>query len=148
MAYFELDSVLFRGELKGATGVAQFRLTSKAINAVDTVNIGNDQVTYNKYINFNIGWVGSGAVIQTLNLNVPDATAWVEVTAYASRASTVRIDGSNQINRNRRSPNTKLLPFVALVKLNRGSHTVQLISGSAGSTEGYIIARYIRETGR
>ena len=147
MAYFELDSVLFRGELKGATGVAKFRLTSKAINAVDTVNIGNDQVTYNKHINFNVSNVSAGQVIATLPIDIPDSNAWMEINAYASRGSTVSVDGQAQLNRNRRGPSTELLPFITVIPLNKGAHTIRIIAGSAGSTKGYIVARYIRTTG-
>ena len=147
MAYFELDSVLFRGELKGATGVAKFRLSSKAINAVDTVNIGNDQVTYNKHINFNVGHVSAGQVIATLPIDIPDSNAWMEIIAYASRGSTVSVDGQAQLNRNRRGPSTELLPFITVIPLNKGTHTIRIIAGSAGSTKGFIVARYIRTTG-
>ena len=147
MAYLELGNVMFRGDLKAATGEAKFRLTAKAINAVDTVNIGNDQVTYNKHINFNVSNVSAGQVIATLPIDIPDSNAWMEIIAYASRGSTVSVDGQAQLNRNRRGPSTELLPFITVIPLNKGAHTIRIIAGSAGSTKGYIVARYIRTTG-
>ena len=147
MAYIEIGNVMFRGDLKAATGVAQFRLTAKAINAVDTVNIGNDQVTYNKHINFNIGHVSAGKVIATLPIDIPDSDAWMEIIAYATRGATVSVDGKAQLNRNRRGPSTELLPFITVIPLSKGAHTIRIIAGSAGSTNGYILARYIRTTG-
>lgn len=147
MAYLELGNVMFRGDLKAATGEAKFRLTANAINAVDTVNIGNDQVTYNKHINFNVSNVSVGQVIATLPIDIPDSNAWMEIIAYASRGSTVSVDGQAQLNRNRRGPSTELLPFITVIPLNKGAHTIRIIAGSAGSTNGYIVARYIRTTG-
>ena len=147
MAYIELGNVMFRGNLRAATGEARFRLTANAINAVDTVNIGNDQVTYNKQITFNIGYVSAGHVIASLPIYIPDSSAWMEITAYASRGSIVSVDGHAQINRNRRGPSTELLPFTTVIPLNIGYHIIHIISGSSGSTNGYILARYIRTTG-
>ena len=147
MAYIELGNVMFRGDLKAATGEAKFRLTANAINAIDTVNIGHNQVTYNKHINFYVGYVSAGHVIATLPIDVPDSSSWMEIIAYASRGSVVSIDGYGQINRNRRGPSTELLPFITVIPLSRGYHTISIIAGSAGSTSGYILARYIRTTG-
>lgn len=147
MAYIELDNVLYRGTLKAATGEAKFRLTASAINAVDTINIGNDQVTYNKHIIVNVGQVYKGQVIAALPVDIPDTNAWLEIIAYASRASAVTVDGQTQLNRNRRQPSTKLLPFITVIPLSKGAHTIRLIAGSSGSTSGYIVARYIRTTG-
>lgn len=147
MAFIEIGNVMFRGDLKAATGEAKFRLTANAINAIDTVNIGHNQVTYNKHINFNIGYVSAGQVIATLPIDVPDSSSWMEIIAYASRGSTVSVDGYAQINRNRRGPSTVLLPFITVIPLSIGPHTIRIIAGSAGSTSGYILARYIRTTG-
>ena len=147
MAYIEIGNVMFRGDLKAATGVARFRLTAKAINAVDTVNIGSNQVTYTKHINFNVSKVSSGKVIASLTVDVPDSSSWMEIIAYSSRGATVSVDGKAQLNRNRRRPSTELLPFITVMSLSKGSHTIRIIAGSAGSAKGYILARYIRTTG-
>lgn len=147
MAYLELGNVMFRGDLKAATGEAKFRLTANAINAVDTVNIGNDQVTYNKHIIFNVGYVSAGQVIATLPIDIPDSDVWMEIIAYASLGSIVSVDGQAQLNRNRRGPSTELLPFITVIPLDIGDHNIRIIAESEGSTEGYIVARYIRTTG-
>lgn len=147
MAYIELGNVMFRGDLKAATGEAKFRLTVNAINAVDTVNIGSNQITYNKHINFNVDYVSSGQVIAALPIDVPDSGSWMEIIAYASLGSVVSVDGYAQINRNRRGPSTELLPFITVIPLSIGPHTIRIIAGSSGSTNGYILARYIRTTG-
>ena len=146
MSYVELDSVLFRGELKAATGVAKFRLTAQAIDAVDTVNIGNQQVTYDFRSQFGVSHAAGVALFSAV-LDIPDATAWVEIIAYATRAASVYVDGSKQPIRNRRLPNSRLMPSVSLHKLTKGTHSVQIVSGSAGWSDGYLMCRYIRTTG-
>lgn len=147
MAFIELGNTMFRGTLRGATGVARFKLTADAINAVDTVNIGSDQVTYSKHIVFD-GYSGSvGSTIATLLIDIPDNEAWVEVISHCTRSSTVSINGSVLPIRNRRLPNSKIFPAVNLIKLTKGTHTFRVVSNSIGQCEGYAICRYIRITG-
>jgi len=146
MSFIELDSVLFRGELKGAKGTAKFRLTAQAIDAVDTVNIGNGQCTYDFKTQFGVSHA-AGVALFTAVLDIPDATAWVEIIAYATRAVSIYVDSAKQPIRNRRPPNSRLLPSVSLHNLSQGTHTVQIFSGSAGWSDGYIMCRYIRTTG-
>lgn len=148
MAYIEVSDVLFRGELRGATGQARFKLTAEAINAVDTVNIAGNQVTYNFYFRYSGIAVSNGGVMLTGTINVPDNNAWVEVIAYGHGASAVQVNGVTRPNRNRRGPSYELLPFVEVIPLAKGTHTVRLISGFTGtSSKGYIFCRYIRNTG-
>lgn len=147
MAFIELGNTMFRGTLKGATGVARFKLTADAINAVDTVNIGSDQVTYSKHIEFNSTSTSVGSTIAILPINIPDDVAWVEIISHCTRSSTFSINGSALPIRNRRSPNSRLLPAVNLIKLTKGTHTFRVLSNSIGQCEGYAICRYIRITG-
>lgn len=147
MSYVELDNVMFRGTLKGATGKAKFKLTAQAINAVDSVNINYDQVTYNKLFTYERASQSSGSTLVTASLQIPDAQAWVEIIAYGDRAAYVTIDGARRLNRNRRGPGSKFLPYVEMVSLTKGTHTVRLVSGSSGYSKGLILCRYIRKTG-
>lgn len=144
MAYFEIGDVLFRGQLNGATGVAKFKLTANAINAVDTVNIGNDQVTYSKYIRYT---TTTGSIVGQLPIDIPDEYGWVEIVACGTNTSAVTINGNDQINRNRRRTVDFLMPAVVLVKLDNGPHTIGLRRSNAGTSTGYVLCRYIRGTG-
>ena len=147
MAFIELGNTMFRGTLRGATGVARFKLTADAINAVDTVNIGSDQVTYSKHIVFGGISKSVGSTIALLNINIPDDVAWVEVISHCTRTSTVSINGSALPTRNKRFPDSRLFPAVNLIKLTKGTHTFRILANSIGQCEGYAICRYIRITG-
>lgn len=147
MSYVELDNVMFRGTLKGATGKAKFKLTAQAIDAVDSVNINYDQVTYNKLFTYERANQTSGSTLVTAILQIPDDEAWVEIIAYGDRASYVSVNGVGRLNRNRRGPENKYLPYVEMVSLTKGTHTVRLVSGSSGYSKGLILCRYIRKTG-
>jgi len=148
MAYIEVSDVMFRGELRGATGQARFKLTAKAIDAVDTVNIAGNQVTYNFYFRYSSIAVSAGGVMLSGTIDVPDNNAWVEIIAYGHGASAVQVNGVTRPNRNRRGPSFELLPFVEIIPLAKGTHTVRLISSFTGtSANGYIFCRYIRNTG-
>lgn len=147
MAFIELGNTMFRGTLRGATGVARFKLTVDAINAVDTVNIGSNQVTYSKHIVFSGYSRGAGSTIASLLIDIPDDVAWVEVVSYCNRASTVSINGSALPNRNKRHPDSRLFPAVNLIKLTKGTHIFRVLTNSSGQCEGYAICRYIRITG-
>lgn len=147
MAFIELGNTMFRGTLRGATGVARFKLTADAINAVDTVNIGSDQVTYSKHIEFNSTSTSVGSTIAVLPINIPDDVAWVEIISHCTRSSTVSINGSALPIRNKRSPDSRIFPAVNLIKLTKGTHTFRVIANSTGQCEGYVICRYIRITG-
>lgn len=147
MAYIELSDTMFRGTLKGARGKARFKLTAKAINAIDTVNINYNMVTYDYNIKYSTPSQSAGSVLVTAGINVPDEEAWVEIIAYGAGAGSVRVNGNTMPNRNLRGPGQKLLPFVSMVKLPKGKHTVQLISAASGASSGFIMCRYIRKTG-
>jgi hypothetical protein len=148
MSYIELGDVVFRGELQGATGQARFKLTGKTINAVDTVHIAGNQVTYSFYFrHFGVG-VSPGSEALRGVIDVVDTNVFIEIIAYGEGASNVVVDGVVRPNRNRRAPAYKLLPFVEILPMAPGRHTIQLFSAKSGvSSEGYIMCRYIRRTG-
>lgn len=149
MAYIELSDVLFRGELRGARGRAKFKLTADSIDAVDTINIAGNQITYSFYFRYSGVAAAAGYPLLTGIIDVPDNEAWIEIIAYGYGASYVTVDGGGRVNRNGRSPGYELLPFVEVVPLKKGTHTVSLISGFNGtSPSGFIFCRYIRNTGR
>lgn len=147
MSFVELSNTMFRGHLKAASGSAKFKLTAQAINAVDTLNINYNQVTYDRLITYSRAYQNAGSVLATMILDIPDTSAWVEIVAYGTYAGGVTVDGGWRINRNRRAPNQPLLPFVELVLLNKGQHAVQLHSTGSGASSGLILCRYIRATG-
>lgn len=148
MAFIELSDILFRGQLRGATGQARFKLTTKALNAVDTLNIAGNQVTYSTYIRWYGGAITNGWGMFTHWFDVPDGGAYVEIVAYAQNAGTVSVDGAIRPNRNRRGPGFKCLPFVEILPLSPGQHFVQMIAALSGSSSGgFVLCRYIRPTG-
>lgn len=148
MAYVELNDILIRGTLRGATGQARFKLTAKQINAINTLNIKSGHVTYSYYFSYSNKEVTAGAAMLSATIAVQDEGAFIEVIASADGASSVKIDGVTRPTRNRRGPNSLITPFVEIVKLAPGSHTISIISGKTGaSSRGYILCRYIRRTG-
>lgn len=148
MAFIEMSDILVRGELRGAIGKAKFKMTSKAINAVDTLHIAGNQVTYTFYFTYPSKSVTSGGVSLTGTFNVPDQNAWVEIIAYGHGAASIKIDGTTQPNRNKREPSSKIMPFITVVPLAKGNHSIQIVSGITGtSSGGWIFCRYIRRTG-
>lgn len=147
MSFVELSNVMFRGTLKAARGSARFKLTANAINAVDSININFNQVTYNRFMTYSRPSQAAGSTLATMTLDVPDTAAWVEIIAYGDHAGSVLVDEVVRPNRNRRSPNSQLLPFVEIVHLTKGTHTVVLRSSAAGSSKGLIMCRYVRDTG-
>jgi hypothetical protein len=147
MSFVELSNAMFRGTLKAATGAAKFKLTAQAINAVDTVNINYNQVTYDRLITYSRTYQAAGSILAAMELNIPDSSAWVEIVAHGTYAGGVSVDGSWRANRNLRAPNQPMLPFVELISLSQGQHTVQLHSSGSGASSGLILCRYIRSTG-
>lgn len=148
MAYIELNDILIRGTLRGASGKARFKLTANQINAINTLNIKNGQVTYSYHFSYSNKEVTSGSAMLSATISVLDEGAFIEVLASADGASSVKIDGATRPTRNRRGPNSLIMPFVEIVKLAPGTHTISIISGRTGTSKrGYILCRYIRRTG-
>lgn len=148
MSYIEISNTLFRGQLRGATGQAKFKLTAQAINAVDTVNIAGNQVTYSYYFLLPGGATSIGATQHTMVIDIPDNGAVMEFVVYCHGMKTVYIDGGARPNRNMRSPGSPILPYVEIVSLAKGIHHLQLVSGLNGtSAGGRVLCRYLRRTG-
>lgn len=148
MSFIEVSDAMFRGELRGANGVAKFKLTAEAIDAVDTINVAGGQVTFSYYFSYGSKSVTSGGESLVATIDVPDSSAFIEIISYGHGASSVRVNGVDRLNRNLRSPSFECLPFVEVVELPKGIHTISLISGFTGTSSfGYILCRYIRRTG-
>ncbi len=148
MSSIEISNTLFRGELRGATGQAKFKLTAQAINAVDTINVAGNQITYSYYFILPGGATSIGATQHTMVIDIPDDGAVMEFVVYCHGMSTVYIDGGARPNRNLRSPGSAILPYVEIVGLTKGVHYLQLVSGLNGtSAGGRVLCRYLRRTG-
>lgn len=151
MSYIELGNVMFRGEIRGAKGTIHGKLTAKAVNAVDTLNFKDGQITYSVLATYaNASVSAASAVLFSTVINIPDPSgSVVEITAYASDiGATVRVDGGNRIATSGGYPTFKFAPFNELISLGQGNHTIDILSSKAGvSAEGYILVRYIRATG-
>ncbi|WP_062269501.1 hypothetical protein [Endozoicomonas arenosclerae] len=150
MSYFEMDSVLFRGQLKGATGQAKFKLTSDAIEAVDTVNIEGGAVTYStySYVYPNRSFSQGEHVVSSV-IQVPEG-AWTEwFAACSGTKSSLYINGGLQPRLISFKQGQGLgSPLSGLVNLGAGQHTLALHTASAGHNHNaYILVRYIRNTG-
>jgi len=148
LAFIELNDVLFRGELRGARGTARFKLTARALNAVDTLNIAGNQVTYSTYQRWYGGPITYGVRMFGYYVEVPDTNVFVEIVAYGHNAANVAVNGVIRPNRNRRSPGYPCLPFVDVLHLPKGGHYIEMTAAISGySNGGYILCRYIRRTG-
>lgn len=148
MSYLEVSNTMFRGELRGATGQAKFKLTAQAVNAVDTVNIAGNQVTYSYYFILPGQYVSIGYAYHNMNINIPDDGVFMEFVVYCHGMGTFRIDGGGRANRNMRRVDSPILPFVEVVPMAKGNHVLSLISNLNGtSAGGRVLCRYIRRTG-
>ncbi|OQX35583.1 MAG: hypothetical protein B0D91_10560 [Oceanospirillales bacterium LUC14_002_19_P2] len=148
MSYVELGDVLFRGELVGANGEARFKLTADAIDAVDTINIQHGQVSYILYSYQASKYVNSGGVINQIVCPVTDSDVVIQVDAYGHLAGQLRFNGGNRPMRLSSHVNKPLFSYSELFQVNPGTHTVQIVSGSAGtSTKSWILVKYLRLTG-
>ena len=161
MSYAELGSAIFRGELQGATGEAKFKLTADAINAVDAINIKNGAVTYNIWAITGPRLVNKNELMLSLNVNIIEAYAYIEVHCYCMVSTFLWLDGSPLKLNNKRGHNGGIMSPAQILKLNNGMHTLSLYSDAdyipfdtvawtyplrcRGTS--YIVARYIRETG-
>lgn len=143
--YAEFGNAFFRGRLKGATGEARFKLIADTINAVDTVNIAGQSVTFSvttKYEN-KIGPEFLRAVI-----NVPDDNVYLEFICYGVGVTGFLLDGVARGNFNQRSLTSRTNPYNEIIAVSKGDHTVQLIgAANTMSSSGFVFCRYIRKTG-
>lgn len=143
--YAEFGNAFFRGRLKGASGEARFKLVADTINAVSTVNIAKQAVTfsfYAKYVNV------VGTTYCTLPIDVPDdGEIWLEFICYGENATQFYFDGVLRGTFNQRRLNSKTNPYNELIRVTKGAHTAILKGTVGSSSEGYIFCRYIRKTG-
>ncbi|CAM3843999.1 hypothetical protein [Parendozoicomonas haliclonae] len=94
MSYFEINDVLFRGQLIGATGSAKFKMAASAIDAVDTINIGAGEVSYLQYVRYESPkQVTKGADMLSVNVVPNGDYQYIEINAYADKASHVALHG-------------------------------------------------------
>lgn len=148
MSYIELGSAAFRGELRGATGFFKGSLTADAIDAVDTVNIAGGQITYSTLATYTSKAVSNGGVAITTVINVPDASAFVEIQVFCHGGGTVYVDGGARDPTSMGRVGNRMVPYSELILLSGGNHTITVISGYNGvSAMGYVHVQYIRKTG-
>ncbi|UKL14934.1 hypothetical protein hairong_028 [Pseudomonas phage hairong] len=167
--YAEFGNAFFRGRLKGATGVARFKLTAGSVNAVDTINIAGRAVTYDWIVQFGPATAQPGEVLYQTVIDIVDDDVYIEFLAYSDTKTTLLdgsvqplgmnrtfwIDGVMQPNFVARDPGFKICPYNSVVPLARGQHVIQIRAyqqsngqlTSPYSAEGYIFCRYIRRTG-
>lgn len=160
MSYIEMGNVLFRGELRGARGRIKGKLTANAVNVIDTIHIADGQITFSVFSAYYNRQITPNAVVHSIQVDIPDAQGFVEVTAFcdygasasantSTNSAYVRIDGGMRIGTNGSRPWLQVFPFNETVALARGVHTIEIVSGNHSllSGKGYILARYIRATG-
>lgn len=148
MSLLEVGNAFFRGELRGATGNMKLKLTADAIDVIDTLNFQGQAVTFNYTFQAN-GVYAPGNSLVSGTIYVPDTNVYIEIVASAEGGSVVYINGGARTNRNLRGPGGRILPFVELIPVAPGYYTIDVRSGSVGTTPSwaYINVRYIRRTG-
>ena len=145
MSYIELGNTMFRGTLSAATGEVQFDLEAGAIDAVDTINIAHGAVSYSQYFDFTREAV-KDQVFFSVNANIKDGEAFLEVTTFSNMLGRVYVGGVEQ-NRHNAIANVDALPVVVVVPLSLGVHPVELSASASGTASGWLNLRYIRYTG-
>lgn len=158
--YAEFGNAFFRGRLKGAKGTARFKLTARSINAVDTVNIKGQAVTWNffsRYDNY-VGAPGqSGYTYLSMQVDVLDDGVFIELICFAQQPvnedgfseyePTIYVDGVARPGYAARNARSRIYPFNEVLPMSKGIHTVSIRGSYQTSAEGYIFCRYIRPTG-
>lgn len=146
--YAEFGNAFFRGRLKGATGEARFKLVADTINAVSTVNIAKQAVTFSFYKKYTDA---IGTTYCELIIDVPDEDevygVWLEFICYGANATQFFFDGGIRGTFNQRRLGSKTNPYNELIRVTKGQHVAVLKGAAASSAEGYIFCRYIRKTG-
>lgn len=146
-SYAEFGNAFFRGQLKGATGEARFKLTADAVNAVNTVNIAGNQLTYNFGFRYADRQVANGQSLISAVIDVIDTEVYIEFMAYGRNAKGILIDGSSRPVRGVNRFTSRMMPYGEIMYMAPGQHTVSLIGNGGYSAEGWIFCRYIRRTG-
>ena len=147
MAYFEVGNTLFRGTLAGAYGSFDLDVAADTADVIDTLNIQHGAVTSQVMATINNRWISSGGWAISAALNVVDSVAAVEVIAYCNRGAETYFGNYRLVPRSGYAVNKMLLPLRQLFVVNRGVYTAKIIAGSTGAASGYLLCRYIRETG-
>lgn len=146
--YAEFGNAFFRGRLKGATGEARFKLVADTINAVSTVNIAKQAVTFSFYRKYADA---IGTTYCELIIDVPDEDevygVWLEFICYGVNATQFFFDGGLRGTFNQRRLASETNPYNELIRVTKGQHVAVLKGVAASSAEGYIFCRYIRKTG-
>lgn len=149
-----MGNAIFRGELGGAGGTAQFQLTAGAVDAVDAVNIEGNAVTF-EYLTSFWNTFANGGIIAQLVIPVPDTNVTLEISAATFNQvgghnlyvnSVANTEKYNQLE----GTSWFLSPCTWFLNLTTAQTvTLQLVnqSGSSQGHIGHFYARYIRRTG-
>ena len=144
MSFIELGNVMFRGELKAATGKVRFSLSASAVNAVDSINIVNGSVSYSQFFSFSRN-AQSGKTFFSVNANIQDQQSFLEVVVYSNALKDVLVSNVKQ-NRHNANRNLMIFPVIVVVPLAKGTHPVSLTANGTGTASGWLNLRYIRST--
>ena len=153
-AYWEMGNAIFRGELSGAGGTAQFQLTAGAINAVDAVNIEGNAVTFEYLTSFWLTAV-NGQVFAQLVIPVPDDNVTLEICAATTNqlgAHNLYVNSVANTEKYNQMEGTSWFasPCVWFLNLTTPQTVTLQLVNQAGSSQahiGHFYARYIRRTG-
>lgn len=155
MPYLELGSVLFRGNLKGATGRAQFKLSADSIDAVDRINIKGGEITsYVIAANANPVIVDPGNEYLAAVINSNSASNLVDICGYMDAGNNkcyLKFNDNVLSDRSRKNEiNNDLFRCRAFYKAQVGDNRVSIVNyGIAPVTiyKGFLMAGYLRRTG-
>lgn len=155
-SFLEIQDVIFRGTLAGAHGVAAFKLTVDAVDAVDSVNIRGDAVVAEYRASFS-GSYAANTVVSWLSVVVPDRYSFVECLiidtgrqgGWGLRWAGVELQTYTGVN-----PQFEHVPrFVAARGLatptsSGGVFSAEALNGGAHQVRsGYFVVRVVRNTG-
>lgn len=143
--YAEFGNAFFRGRLKGASGEARFKLIADTINAVTTVNIAGQAVTFSFSSRYTQRVTGN--VLLDIIIDVPDVGVYLEFICFGDTATGFILDGVTRGRFNQRSVSVKCNPYNEIIEVSQGQHRAQLVTNVGYGNEGFIFCRYIRKTG-
>lgn len=149
MSLFEAQNAMIRGTMIGCTGDFKMNVLADAADVADSVNIVLGAVTIQYSSHYFNKWVnGANEVLLTLDVNVPDTTAFVEVLFYGERGGECYFDNSRVISRSGNISSSLGFCLRDIYRANRGIHHLKILSSDYGySRHGFIVCRYIRDTG-
>lgn len=148
MSFIETQNVLIRGTMVGCTGDFKLNVMADAADVVDAINVVYGAVTIQYTTHYFQKSVTANTDILRLVINVPDPFAYLEMLFYADRGAQGYFDNQTIVSRSGTLIDQNGFCLRDILRAGKGQHTLRITAASSGlSNHGFIVCRYIRDTG-